>query len=69
MSSIDTRPSFFPRSRSAQAEKAAGGRQVEGAGNSPERAFYFRAKKTLELPVGLLPSDLKVGDILEVTNV
>lgn len=32
-------------------------------------AFYFRAKKTLELPVGFLPPDLKVGDILEVTNV
>lgn len=32
-------------------------------------AFYFKASKTLELPLGLLPSDLKVGDVLEVTNV
>lgn len=32
-------------------------------------AFYFRARKTLELPVGLLPADLKAGDILEVTHV
>lgn len=32
-------------------------------------AFYFRARWTLELPVGLLPADLKEGDVLEVTNV
>ncbi len=32
-------------------------------------AFYFKAKWTLELPKGLLPSELKEGDILEVTNV
>ncbi len=44
MSSIDTRPSFFPRSRSAQAEKANGGRPVEGAGNSPDRASELTAK-------------------------
>lgn len=31
--------------------------------------IYFRAKKTLELPAGKLPSDLKVGDVLEVKNV
>lgn len=31
--------------------------------------FYFRAKKTLELPTGLLPSELKEGDVLEVTHV
>lgn len=32
-------------------------------------AFYFKARWTLELPTGLLPDDLKEGDILEVTNV
>jgi uncharacterized membrane protein (UPF0127 family) len=32
-------------------------------------AFYLKARKTLELPVGLLPAELKVGDVLEVTNV
>lgn len=31
--------------------------------------LYFEAKKTLELPAGKLPLDLKVGDLLEVTNV
>ena len=31
--------------------------------------IYFRAKKTLELPAGKLPPDIKVGDILEVENV
>jgi len=31
--------------------------------------IYFRAKKTLELPAGKLPVDLKVGDVLEVKNV
>lgn len=31
--------------------------------------IYFRAKKTLELPAGKLPSDVKEGDILEVKNV
>jgi uncharacterized membrane protein (UPF0127 family) len=31
--------------------------------------LYFKAKKTLELPAGILPSELKEGDVLEVTNV
>lgn len=31
--------------------------------------IYFRANKTLELPAGKLPSELKEGDILEVKNV
>jgi negative regulator of flagellin synthesis FlgM len=45
MSSIDTRPSFFPRSRSAQAEKSNGGRQVEGAErNTMDRATELQAK-------------------------
>lgn len=45
MSSIDTRPSFFPKSRSAQTEKAGGGRQVEGAEkNSADRATELTAK-------------------------
>lgn len=30
---------------------------------------YFKARKTLEVPAGNLPSDLKEGDILEVRNV
>ena len=44
MSTIDTRPSFFPKSRSAQAEKANGGRQVEGTQNTAERASELTAK-------------------------
>lgn len=32
-------------------------------------SIYFKARKTLELPAGKLPSDLEVGDILEVRNV
>lgn len=31
--------------------------------------IYFKAKKTLEVPAGNLPSDLKEGDNLEVTHV
>jgi uncharacterized membrane protein (UPF0127 family) len=31
--------------------------------------IYFRAKKTLELPAGKLPNDLKEGDLLEVKHV
>lgn len=31
--------------------------------------IYFRAKKTLELPAGKLPLDVKEGDTLEVKNV
>lgn len=31
--------------------------------------FYFRARKTLELPAGQFPMDINVGDILEVRNV
>ena len=31
--------------------------------------IYFRANKTLELPAGKFPFDLKEGDILEVNNV
>lgn len=31
--------------------------------------IYFSARKTLELPAGKLPMDLKEGDILEVKNV
>lgn len=32
-------------------------------------AYYFNSTRTLEMPVGHLPSDLKVGDKVEVTNV
>jgi uncharacterized membrane protein (UPF0127 family) len=31
--------------------------------------IYFRANKTLELPSGKLPFELKEGDVLEVKNV
>lgn len=31
--------------------------------------IYFRANKTLELPSGKLPFELKEGDVLEVRNV
>lgn len=31
--------------------------------------FYFKAKKVVELPSGLLPSSLKEGDQLEVVHV
>lgn len=31
--------------------------------------IYFKARKTLELPAGQLPADIKEGDILEVKNV
>ncbi len=31
--------------------------------------IYFRANKTLELPAGKLPSDLREGDFLEIVNV
>ena len=31
--------------------------------------IYFRAKKTLELPAGKLPKDVKEGIVLEVKNV
>ena len=38
MSSIDTRSTFFPKSRSAQAETGKVGTQIDvGNGNSPER--------------------------------
>lgn len=31
--------------------------------------IYFKANRTLEVPAGKLPSDLKEGDVLEVQNV
>jgi hypothetical protein len=31
--------------------------------------IYFKAKKTLEVPAGQLPLEVKVGDILEVQDV
>lgn len=44
MSTIDTRPSFFPRSKSAQAE-AAKSKQVDGAErNTMDRASELTAK-------------------------
>lgn len=31
--------------------------------------IYWKARKTLEVPAGKLPTDLNVGDVLEVRNV
>lgn len=31
--------------------------------------FYFKSRKTLELPAGQFPLDIREGDILEVRNV
>ena len=31
--------------------------------------FYFNAKTTLEIPTGVLPVDIQVGDILEIRHV
>lgn len=31
--------------------------------------FYFKAQKTLELPAGVFPNDIKEGDVLEVRHV
>ncbi len=31
--------------------------------------FYFKAKKVLELPSGILPASVKEGDVLEVQHV
>lgn len=31
--------------------------------------IYFRARKTLELPAGILPLEIKEGDTLEIRNV
>ncbi len=31
--------------------------------------IYFKARKTLELPAGKLPSDIREGDVLEVNHV
>lgn len=31
--------------------------------------FYFNSRKTLELPAGEFPSEIKEGDVLEVKNV
>ncbi len=53
MSTIDTRPSFFPKSRSAQAEKANGGRQVDSTQNSPERASELSAKTSGDARVNI----------------
>jgi uncharacterized membrane protein (UPF0127 family) len=31
--------------------------------------FFFRSRKTLEIPAGVLPAEIREGDILEVRNV
>lgn len=31
--------------------------------------FYFKARRTLEVPAGMIPSELKEGDMLEVKYV
>lgn len=31
--------------------------------------FYFRARRTLEVPAGVIPAELREGDVLEVSHV
>jgi uncharacterized membrane protein (UPF0127 family) len=31
--------------------------------------FYFKARKALEMPTGVLPSELKEGDVLEIITI
>lgn len=54
MSSIDTRSSFFPHSRSATTESAKGGSKVGGANrNSPERSSEIMDKTSTDAKVNL----------------
>ncbi len=59
MSSIDTRSAFFPRSRSAQAESAKGGGQVDGIKrNSMERMSEIQNKTSTDAKVSI-PDGIK----------
>lgn len=54
MSSIDTRSSFFPRSRSAQAESAKSSGKVDGPQrNSMERATELTEKTATDAKVNI----------------
>lgn len=59
MSSIDTRSAFFPRSRSAQAESASKGGQVDGVKrNSMERMSEIQNKTSSDAKVSI-PDGIK----------
>jgi len=54
MSSIDTRSTFFPKSRSAQAESAKGGSQVGSTnGNSAERTSQIMDRTGADAKVNI----------------
>lgn len=54
MSSIDARSSFFPRSRSAQAEAAKGGTKIDGTQrNSMERSSELSEKTATDAKVSI----------------
>ena len=55
MSSIDTRSSFFPRTRSPQTESTKGGGQIEGLPNknSTERASELMDKTATDAKVSI----------------
>ena len=54
MSSIDTRSTFFPRSRTAQAESAKAGNKVDGTQrNSMERASELSEKTATDAKVSI----------------
>lgn len=56
MSSIDTRSSFFPRSRSTQTESTKGGSLVDSTPvdrNSPERATQITEKTSADAKVNI----------------
>lgn len=55
MSSIDTRSSFFPRTRSAETQSTREGGKVNGTtgGNSPERAGELAAKTSSDAKVSI----------------
>jgi negative regulator of flagellin synthesis FlgM len=55
MSSIDTRSSFFPRTRSTQAESTSGGSQVNGTSNrnTTERASELADKTATDAKVSI----------------
>ena len=54
MSSIDTRSSFFPRTRSTQTESAKGGEKVDGVQrNSMERATEISERTSTDAKVSI----------------
>ena len=54
MSSIDTRSSFFPRSRDIKSETTKGGSKIDGVqGNSIERATELKEKTSTDAKVNI----------------